>query len=395
MSSINFHKIKLFLNSHFLLGAIYCSIFSLFRANYCYLIPSLGTSGKYCLSGYSDIRELFITRNLIHQVYPYLSASNSFEYPPVIGIGNWLLSFLVPFEQAEQWFYIINAALITSLFALVVKILNRTKPDYIYLIFISPALICVLYTNWDMWVVAPTLLAIYNFDKNSYTKSALFLGISISTKFFPIVLLLPIFIILFRKNKILILGKYILVTTVTWLLINIPVMIISFDGWARFLTLNKNRGADLGSVYLSWQLLHIEIREVNLLFVSISALFYLLSAIYMLKLETIPNLSQVSFLMVAIFTSTSKVYSPQYVIWSLPLAIIALINRKQTTTLLFWQLAEFLHFAALIAFFELRTNSNYEFVGEIYGLFSLLRVFAIWYFVFTLHASSQLSISKT
>ena len=53
-----------------------------------------------------------------------------------------------------------------------------------------------------------------------------------------------------------------------------------------------------------------------------------------------------AFIFVAIFTALNKVYSPQYILWLAPLAVIALVNNRDRAAFWIWQGAEaFYHFA--------------------------------------------------
>ena len=57
-----------------------------------------------------------------------------------------------------------------------------------------------------------------------------------------------------------------------------------------------------------------------------------------------PRLAQLGFLIVAGFLLINKVYSPQYVLWLLPLAVLA---RPRWRDLLIWQAGEVVYFAAV------------------------------------------------
>ncbi|HCC40250.1 MAG TPA: hypothetical protein DEQ49_10135, partial [Arthrobacter bacterium] len=57
-----------------------------------------------------------------------------------------------------------------------------------------------------------------------------------------------------------------------------------------------------------------------------------------------PRLAQLAFLIVGAFVLTSKVYSPQYVLWLIPLVALA---RPRWRDFLIWQGVEGLHWAAV------------------------------------------------
>ena len=43
---------------------------------------------------------------------------------------------------------------------------------------------------------------------------------------------------------------------VAWLVVNVPVMIINFSGWARFYQLSETRSADRGSIWYFFETEH-------------------------------------------------------------------------------------------------------------------------------------------
>jgi hypothetical protein len=155
-----------------------------------------GTPDVYVHACYSDLPALLVDRGMIDHSWPYSSATNAVEYPPVTGIVMWATSFIVKknFGQYRAYFDF-NAFLIALIFIGSVVLLRKMKPEFWYLFPIAPAVIASLYINWDIWAVISALGAIYYFDRKKYPPSALLLGISVATKFFPIVLLLPIALI--------------------------------------------------------------------------------------------------------------------------------------------------------------------------------------------------------
>ena len=113
----------------------------------------------------------------------------------------WATALITPHGyNADKYYYLINIALIALLFIASALLVSRMNPKKWYLLPLLPAVIASMYINWDMWAVVTALLAIYLFDKKRYEWSAVTLAISIATKFFPIVLLIPIALIFFMKQ---------------------------------------------------------------------------------------------------------------------------------------------------------------------------------------------------
>lgn len=128
-----------------------------------------------------------------------------------------------------------------------IKKLTNNQTAYQFVL--APATFMALNLNWDMWAIFPMVASIYYFEKEKKNISALLPRIAIAAKFFPVVLLLPIGIYFLKGKQIRQGLKYPLVVAATWLAFNIPVMIVSFNGWKYFYTFSFNRGLGDGSIY--------------------------------------------------------------------------------------------------------------------------------------------------
>jgi len=101
-----------------------CALLSLFKFNHC-RANDWQSPDNYVHACYTDIPALFSERGLDANTFAYLSPTNSIEYPPVIGLGNWLISFITPAENAHRFFFDINALLIIIFFFLSAVIVSR------------------------------------------------------------------------------------------------------------------------------------------------------------------------------------------------------------------------------------------------------------------------------
>ena len=110
------------------------------------------------------------------------------------------------------------------------------------------------------------MLAIYWFDRKQYLASSVLLGISISTKFLPIFLLIPIVFIFWREAKMKEAIKYLAITFGIWCALNLPFAVTTPTGWWRFYKLNLDRGPDWGSFWLALQQLGINLTNLQLSF---------------------------------------------------------------------------------------------------------------------------------
>ena len=360
--------------------AIIAALISFIKFDYC---RSNGWTppGDYIHACYSDFPALFGDRGLITNSWPYSSATNAVEYPPVTGLIMWVTSFLVgDGEDKFVNYFDINALLVALLFIATVVFLKKLKPELWYLLPIAPAVVASLYINWDIWAVISALAAIYYFDVGKYNKSAIALGLSIATKFFPIVLLLPIALILFRKSKLKELILYLAYASVTWLLINLPFIITTPTGWLRFFKLNSERSADWGSIWHALEIFGLKINHLNLITVIAFALGALAFTLFVFGIPEVPKLATIAFFIVAIFVTTSKVYSPQYILWLTPLAILAMVDKKDRFDFWVWQFAELIYHFAIWQYLAEISGASFAIPAGAYAAAIVLRIAALTWF---------------
>jgi uncharacterized membrane protein len=200
------------------------------------------------------------------------------------------------------------------------------------------------------------------------------LGVSISTKFLPIFLLIPILFILWREGKIKEVFKYLAITFGTWSLINAPFAITTPEGWWRFYKLNLERGPDWGSIWLALQQLGINFTNLNYLSILLLLIALTTIAILLFELKYTPNLASVSFFVLASVMLASKVYSPQYVLWLTPLAAIALTNKKDLHAFWVWQATELIYHVAIWQHIAQVTDAKFGLGPTPYAILTLVRI---------------------
>src|SRR3954467_10258318 len=133
---------------------------------------------------------------------------------------------------------------------------------------------------------------------------------------------------------------------IAWLVVNVPVMVADFDGWSRFYVLSRERGVGFSSIWfvLSQQGHGVSESRLNIVAGGLFALACVAIAVLTLRAPRRPRRARVSLLVVAAFLLTNKVYSPQYVLWLIPLAALA---RRRWRDLLIWQTGEAIHFVGI------------------------------------------------
>ena len=351
--------------------ALLASLLSFAKFNYC-AETGWKTPDQYVHACYSDIPALYGERGLDKGAWAYSNGESSVEYPVVQGAIMWVTAKVIP-TGANNYFYG-NALLLALLFIFIAFIVYRIRPEFGYLLPLAPAAIASLYINWDLWAIAAMMLAIYWFDRKQDYASAFALGIAISAKFLPIFLLIPIALIYFRREELLKFVKYSAIVVATFAAINLPVALTTFDGWWRFYSLNLNRGSDWGSLWYALSNLGLDLTHQNYLSVLLLLIAITLFSLFFLQTVDVLKLAHVAlFIMVAVM-AVSKVYSPQYVLWLAPLAVIALIDKRDVAIFWFWQGAEVLYHLAIWQHLATVTGAKFGLPVVAYSVITLIRI---------------------
>ncbi len=303
---------------------------------------------SYVHACYSDIPLLLISRGLDKHQWSYSNGDHSVEYPVITGAIMWATSWITFIDRDPMRNYFdVNVLFISGLFLISLLLVRRIRPKFYYLLLLSPAVISSLFINWDLWGIVTMLLAIMFFDERRYSMSAIALGVSIATKFFPVLLLLPIALIFWRSSAIRIFIKYVATVVAVWTALNLPVILTTPSGWWHFYGLNLDRASDWGSIWHALSVFGIDLNHVN--YLSVLTLIAVLSLVALLILEMAyaPTLAEVSFVVLAVTLCVGKVYSPQYVLWLVPLGVIAMRHNRQRGAFWIWQAGELMYHLAI------------------------------------------------
>jgi hypothetical protein len=350
--------------------AILAALLSVAKFSHC-ANTGWATPDQYVHACYSDLPALFEARGLSTNQWPFASDDNSVEYPVITAMVMYLTSFAA---NSPVSYFNINIFFLILLFIATVMLVRKIRPEFAYLVPVAPAMIASLFINWDLWAIASMMLAIYWFDRKQFTNSALLMGLSISTKFLPIFLLIPIIFIFWRENKIKEAIKYVAITFGIWLAINLPFAVTTPTGWWRFYKLNLERGPDWGSFWLALQQLGINLTNLNYLSILLLLIALTTIAILLFEIKYTPTLASVSFFVLASVMLASKVYSPQYVLWLTPLAVIALTNKKDLHAFWLWQATELIYHIAIWQHLAQVTDAKFGLGPTPFAILTLVRI---------------------
>ncbi|MEE2570051.1 glycosyltransferase 87 family protein [Pseudarthrobacter sp. J64] len=322
------------------------------------------TPGQFYATCYSDFPEMFRSRGLAEGNLPFFTAGARIEYPVLIALIAGVSALLVPRSGPQAAptatddrilaYFDVNATLVIAVWIVTVIAtarMTRRRPWDAAMVAVAPGMVLAGLINWDMWAVALLALGMYFFSRERLVLAGILIGLGISTKLYPVLIFGAILLLAIRTARykpLLVTGA---ATAGSWLVVNLPFALTNFDAWSYFFQFSQDRPAGYSSPWFAynlaagrfgWAALGPDTINVMALWVFIIACA--LIALVALTAPRRPRLAQLAFLIVAAFLLTNKVYSPQFVLWLIPLVALA---RPKWRDFLVWQGIEALHWAAI------------------------------------------------
>lgn len=332
---------------------------------------------RYGAMCYSDVPYLYTGRGFAERVVPYTDTDGRYqdlEYPVLIGyfaygaaIVTHVLSGWPDLEErqalpasdlysaegvAEEFalFFDVTAVLL-AFFALgsayFMAGVHRGRPWDAMPYVLAPALVLTGLINWDYLAIFALTGAMFAWSRGKPLLAGVMIGLGTATKLYPLFLLGALLVVCFRRGELRSFGRALAGAVVAWLAVNLPAILTGYEHWKSFWTFNQERGADLGSVWLLLQQVTdktFSAHTINRVSEGSFVLICLGVALLAVFAPRTPRIAQLAFLIVCGFLLVNKVYSPQYVMWLLPLAVLA---RPRWRDLLIWQAGEIFYFAAV------------------------------------------------
>lgn len=307
---------------------------------------------------YSDFPELFRNRGLADGQFPIAGSGSLFEYPVltamIAGVTAWLVPGTGVADARMLAYFDINAALLAAVTVVAVLATARMtsrRPWDAAMVALAPGIVLAGTINWDLWAVALLAVGMYFFSRERLVLAGVFIGLATAVKLYPLLILGAMLLLAVRTGRFRPLLKTAGAAGAAWLAVNLPFAVANPSGWAYFFQFSTDRGAGYGSPWFAYNLLLNRLRgqelgadAVNLLSLGFFAAACVLIALIAFTAPRRPRLAQLAFLAVAAFILTNKVYSPQYVVWLIPLLALA---RPRWRDFLVWQGVEGLHWAAV------------------------------------------------
>jgi uncharacterized membrane protein len=377
---------------------------------------------QYLRGCYTDVFALYFAERLNEGQRPY--ADHPVEYPVVIGAVMQVAATTVsvfPAQERPARFYDVTWALLTAAALVVVvttsRLAGRRRPWDAAIFALSPLLVLHGSTNWDLVAMALAGLGLVQWTRRRPLAAGLLLGTATATKLYPVLFLVPLLALCLRAGRVRPFLVAALATVLTPVLISLPVyltspsfadlggtqtpvlsapldrldeeglraleptrtvvqpdgsQVLAVNSAYRFFHLNTTRAADWDA---GWRVLEKLIGPLDKgvtpgetparlnLGVALSFLLCLAAIVVLaLKAPRRPRLMPLLFLTVFAFLLTNKVWSPQFSLWLVPLALLA---RPRWRPLLVWQAAEALVlFTRFYFFVRLGDEAGLKGIGD-------------------------------
>lgn len=334
--------------------------------------------GQYTRGCYTDIRALWGVERLSEGAVPY--RDHPVEYPVLTG---WFMGLLgqIAFRagnvtgiEGGTIFYHLNAVTLFACGIAAIAVLyairadNRraelsdpvdaperpSRPWDAMMLAAAPVVLVTATVNWDLFAVALSMPFFLYWQRSRPIAAGLFLGLAVAAKFYALLFVGPLLVLALRQRRLMPALTATATAALTWAAINAPVAALWPDSWKRFFELNSERPVDWGTGWYvvrgltGWDKLwdHEFVNDAYLVLfalacVGIAALGYLAHRDAGPDEDVVPRLAQLCFLVLAAFLLFGKVWSQQYVLWLIPLAVLA---RPKWGMFLVWQAAELFYF---------------------------------------------------
>ena len=328
-------------------------------------------TGQFRDACYTDIYPLYYTEQLSAGKVPYYghppySAGHPVEYPVLMGwmmeAAAWAVHSVADAYARGKDFYEVTVLMLAVCLAVGVLATaaaanregNGAGWKAALMVALSPALILAAYINWDLFAMALTAGGLAAWAARRPWLAGALLGLAVATKFYPLMFFGALLLLCLRAGKLREFGKAFAGALIAWLAINLPVALTATSGWAEFYAFSRSRGADWGSVWYLFEHYNLPVvgnsslGQLNLISSGAFAVACVLIAVLALAAPRRPRLPQLCFLLLASFLILNKVWSPQYVVWLVPLAVLA---RPRVWPYVLWQLAEVAYFLGIWGYF--------------------------------------------
>ncbi|MDR7330530.1 glycosyltransferase family 87 protein [Corynebacterium guangdongense] len=362
-------------------------------------VVGLNWSGnrQYVSACYNDILPLYNGRGLNEGGFPYAFSwvegdlTRYMEYPVLAGLFQGAVAWLtrltyplvesLPLAVAESaWYFCLTALVLSAFWVAGIRLLVDLAGNRVWdlwLVAASPIVIMHAFTNWDIPSVFAVILALWLVTRGRPGWAGAAIGLGTAFKLWPLFLLGAFLVLAVRSRAWAAFARMLTAAVLAWLAVNVSVMLRYPQAWAEFTRLNSERGWEWTTVWAvvsritGWQGFDAGGGAPEILNAVTLTLFALACA-GVFALGTMacrrPRVAELVFLIVAAFLLINKVWSPQYSLWLVVPAVLALPRWR---LLLAWMLTEMMVWPVLML--HMHGAENKGLPGEVLDVVVLTR----------------------
>ena len=321
----------------------------------CATVLALGSVGKACRGFWhaplsfvchSDIRALYGLRGMDRDLFPYLHGElivstqlgppvryglrpvdGANEYPVLTGIIMWLPSLV---SDSPDTYLLASIVLLAPLGLATAWLLGRMTGRRAMWWSASPILLLYAFHNWDLAVVAASVTGFWCWWRGRPVFAAVCFGVGGALKLYPLLFLLPLVLEQIHEGDRRGAVHAGAAGAGMFTLINLPFMVLSPSGWAvayRFQALRKPNYDSL------WGILgtSLELDQGTITTLSTLVVIVVLAVVTWETERRARREGAYPFLpacaaLLAGFLLVSKVHSPQFALWMVPLFVLVRVR---------------------------------------------------------------------
>jgi uncharacterized membrane protein len=321
----------------------------------------------------------------IGQAMPYLPGAPHLDQPLISGLVMWLVGLVVPDGSAlarQQWYFALWAVLITVLVIALVIVTAASVPRAPWRaahVALSPVLVLAALVSVDLLGVLLASVALWAWGRKRVVWAGILLGLAISARSYPLVLLIAIGLLAVRSGRVAAWRRLAVATLATWLAVSLPWLVLNSDAVLAVYRSWWRAGASYGSLWMVPGLLGHGLPQGRLTILVLVgwAGAVVVGAIFALSMDRRPTVAEVSLVMLVIVVVTGKALPVQAALWLLPL--IALVGLKWRDHLI-WAGCEATYFAAVWLYIAGISKPDRGLPSGGYSTLLVLRI-AAWLYV--------------
>lgn len=311
---------------------------------------------RYC---YSDVTVFWSQRGFDVGAVPYSGPPDgypvdyTFEYPPGLAFLAWGLGLLA---DSRSTFFHLHALSFAAAAALALWYLDRalaaTRGDgwrgsrWRLLGFaLSPGVVLFGMQNWDLWVVLPVAIGLAEAARGRSLRAAAWFGLGAAIKWWPVLLVVTLLAGPWRPDpeagtplRVRPFGMDLrpaLVGGGVWAALQLPAVAVSPSGWWDAIAFHLERSPNWDSTAMALAQFggwvapgELWGEPFSFAWTVVSLVLLLVGSAYVVARlrEGTLRPEEAALVLLALFLVVGKVFSPQFIVWLVPLAVVARVS---------------------------------------------------------------------